>query len=190
VKPDALAAELAEGRVRGAYLVGGSEALLRDEAIAALERRVLGEKPSDFNLDRLDGDATTTSTQGESVCSRTSAGSASQIDFHAPRPPVGSRSQGSLQDRQEHPGPQGVRRREVCELSQAAQGLRSSGLRPGRCRRAGQEGHGVCQDLQAAHEGNPDAGADAAWAITDWAPNSASAATVSELRVFFMVSFS
>jgi DNA polymerase-3 subunit delta len=59
VKPDALAAELAEGRVRGAYLVGGGEALLRDEAVAALERSVLGEKPSDFNLDRLDGDATT-----------------------------------------------------------------------------------------------------------------------------------
>lgn len=57
--PDALAAELAEGRVRSAYLVGGGEPLLRDEAVAALERSVLGEKPSDFNLDRFDGDATT-----------------------------------------------------------------------------------------------------------------------------------
>lgn len=58
--PDELVAELGEGRVRGAYLVGGSEPLLRDEAIAALERGVLGDQLSDFNLDRFDGDATTT----------------------------------------------------------------------------------------------------------------------------------
>jgi len=60
VTPESLAAELAAGRVRGAYLVAGSEPLLRDEAIAALRRAVLGDGPSDFNFDRFEGDATST----------------------------------------------------------------------------------------------------------------------------------
>jgi DNA polymerase-3 subunit delta len=57
VTPDSLATELAAGRVRGAYLVAGPEPLLRDQAIAALRDAVLGSAPSDFNFDRLEGDA-------------------------------------------------------------------------------------------------------------------------------------
>ncbi len=49
-----LVAELAEGRIRPAYLVAGSEPLLRDDAVAALERAVLADGPRDFNLDRLE----------------------------------------------------------------------------------------------------------------------------------------
>lgn len=54
--PDELAAELAGGRVRPAYLIAGSEPLLRDDALAALRAAVLAGGPTDFNLDRLEGD--------------------------------------------------------------------------------------------------------------------------------------
>jgi len=54
--PDELTAELAAGHVRPAYLVAGSEPLLRDDALAALRRAVLAEGPADFNTDRLEGD--------------------------------------------------------------------------------------------------------------------------------------
>lgn len=60
--PDALASELAGGRVRGAYLVAGPEPLLRDRAIAALREAVLGAGPSDFNFDRFEGDTTSVGT--------------------------------------------------------------------------------------------------------------------------------
>ncbi len=54
--PDELAAELAAGHVRPAYLLAGSEPLLRDDALAALRRAVLADGPADFNTDRLEGD--------------------------------------------------------------------------------------------------------------------------------------
>lgn len=54
--PDELAAELASGQVRPAYLLAGSEPLLRDDALAALRRVVLAAGPADFNADRLDGE--------------------------------------------------------------------------------------------------------------------------------------
>jgi len=54
VTPEALRAELAKGRVRPAYLLAGSEGLLRDEALALLREAVLGESPAEFNLDRFD----------------------------------------------------------------------------------------------------------------------------------------
>ena len=54
--PDELAAELAAGQVRPAYLVAGSEPLLRDDALAELRRAVLADGPADFNTDRLEGD--------------------------------------------------------------------------------------------------------------------------------------
>lgn len=57
--PDALAAELAAGRVRPAYLVAGEEPLLRDDAIAALCSTVLEGAAPEFNLDRLPGTGTT-----------------------------------------------------------------------------------------------------------------------------------
>jgi hypothetical protein len=40
--PDALQEELDTGRVRSAYLIAGSEALLRDAAIAALKQGAAG----------------------------------------------------------------------------------------------------------------------------------------------------
>lgn len=55
----AVIAELAKGHVRPAYLLAGSEPLLRDDALAAIEEAVLGGGPRDFNLDRLEvGSAT------------------------------------------------------------------------------------------------------------------------------------
>lgn len=65
--PDALQKELDAGHVRSAYLIAGGEALLRDEAIAALQRAVLGDAPADFNLDRFEGDAVTPSALGDAL---------------------------------------------------------------------------------------------------------------------------
>jgi DNA polymerase-3 subunit delta len=57
--PDELATELEAGRVRSAYLLAGSEPLLREEAWSTLRRTVLGDGPADFDLDRLEGDEAT-----------------------------------------------------------------------------------------------------------------------------------
>lgn len=46
--------ELEQGRVRPAYLLAGSEPLLRDDAWSALTTVILDSGPRDFNLDRLD----------------------------------------------------------------------------------------------------------------------------------------
>jgi len=54
-----LRGELAAGTLRPAYLIAGEEPLQRDEALAALRAHVLAGAPVDFNLDRLDGVATT-----------------------------------------------------------------------------------------------------------------------------------
>lgn len=51
---DALRKELARGQVRPAYLLAGSEPLLRDDALEAIEAAVLADGPRDFNLDRLE----------------------------------------------------------------------------------------------------------------------------------------
>lgn len=50
--------ELAAGRLRSGYLLAGPEALLRDDALAALRAAVLEGGPEEFNFDRLDGAAT------------------------------------------------------------------------------------------------------------------------------------
>jgi len=55
VTPAELERELASGRVRPAYLLAGSEALLRDDASRAITEAVLGDGPRDFNFDRFDG---------------------------------------------------------------------------------------------------------------------------------------
>jgi DNA polymerase-3 subunit delta len=65
--PDALQEELDTGRVRSAYLIAGSEALLRDAAIAALKRVVLGDAPADFNFDRFEGDAVGVAALGDAL---------------------------------------------------------------------------------------------------------------------------
>jgi DNA polymerase-3 subunit delta len=59
--------ELARGELRPAYLLLGAEALLRDEALAALRTAVLGPGPADFDLDRLDGERLTPSALVEAV---------------------------------------------------------------------------------------------------------------------------
>ncbi len=56
--PAELRKELAAGTIRPAYLVAGSEALLRDEAVAALRDAVVDEASRDFNHDRMDGAST------------------------------------------------------------------------------------------------------------------------------------
>jgi len=50
--------ELAEHGPRRAYLLAGAEPLLRDDALAALRRAVIGDADPAFLLDRLDGAAT------------------------------------------------------------------------------------------------------------------------------------
>ncbi len=55
--PPDLAAELEAGRVRPAYLLAGEEALLRDDARAAIQAAVLGDPPSDFDFERLEGES-------------------------------------------------------------------------------------------------------------------------------------
>jgi DNA polymerase-3 subunit delta len=57
--PEELRASLAAGRLQPAYLIVGEEPLQREEALAALREHVLAGAPVDFNLDRLEGAATT-----------------------------------------------------------------------------------------------------------------------------------
>jgi DNA polymerase-3 subunit delta len=59
VTPEELRDELARGTLRPAYLLAGEEALLRDDALAALREAALAVGPEDFNFDRLDGDTAT-----------------------------------------------------------------------------------------------------------------------------------
>jgi DNA polymerase-3 subunit delta len=54
MKVEAVLSELAEGQIRPAYLLAGAEALLRDDALEAIEKAVLSSGPRDFNLDRLE----------------------------------------------------------------------------------------------------------------------------------------
>jgi len=54
VTPQDLAAELAEGRLRPAYLLAGEEPLLRDDALASLRRTVFPAGPVAFDFDRFE----------------------------------------------------------------------------------------------------------------------------------------
>lgn len=56
MNPEALHAELDAGRLRPAYLLLGEEALLRDDAWAAIRAAALRGGPEDFNLDVLAAD--------------------------------------------------------------------------------------------------------------------------------------
>ncbi len=53
----ALRKEIAGGRLRPAYLLAGSEALLRDDALAALRDAAVDAAARDFNFERLDGES-------------------------------------------------------------------------------------------------------------------------------------
>lgn len=59
MNPAELETELAGGELRPAYLLAGSEALLREDLLALLRQAVLDQGPRDFNHDRLDGDSAT-----------------------------------------------------------------------------------------------------------------------------------
>lgn len=65
--PGELARELAGGKLRPAYLVAGSEALWRDEALAAIRAAALGEDGGDFDFERLAGERTAASQLLDSV---------------------------------------------------------------------------------------------------------------------------
>lgn len=65
--PSELARELGTGRVRPAYLIAGAEALLRDEAFAAIRRAALGDGGGDFDFERLAGERTTPGQLQDSV---------------------------------------------------------------------------------------------------------------------------
>jgi DNA polymerase-3 subunit delta len=67
VTPEELAAELAGGEIRPAYLLAGEEALLRDDALASLSAGVLDGTADDFNHQRLPGDATTPAALQEAL---------------------------------------------------------------------------------------------------------------------------
>lgn len=56
LKTSELKKELAQGQIRPAYLLAGSEPLFRDESLAAIREAVLAGASEDFNLDRLTGD--------------------------------------------------------------------------------------------------------------------------------------
>lgn len=62
-----LTSELAKGTLRPAYLLAGDEPLLRDAALEALESAVLAAGPRDFNLDRLEADASTPARLEEAI---------------------------------------------------------------------------------------------------------------------------
>jgi DNA polymerase-3 subunit delta len=59
VSPDELQRELERGEIRSAFLLAGDEPLLRDDALAAIRAAVLEPGASDFNLDLIEGQATT-----------------------------------------------------------------------------------------------------------------------------------
>ncbi len=65
--PAELARELAGGCVRPAYLIAGAEALLRDEALAAIRTAALGTDGGDFDFERLAGERTTPGQLHDSV---------------------------------------------------------------------------------------------------------------------------
>jgi DNA polymerase-3 subunit delta len=67
VTPAELTRELAEGRVRPAYLIAGAEALLRDEACGAIRRATLGDDGGDFDFERLAGERTSPGQLHDSV---------------------------------------------------------------------------------------------------------------------------
>ena len=54
--PEALHAELEDGKLRPAYLLAGAEALHRDESLAAIRAAALGAAANDFDFERLDGE--------------------------------------------------------------------------------------------------------------------------------------
>lgn len=64
---DELRKELADGSVRPAYLLVGDEALLRDDALAAIRHAVLDGAAEDFNLDRLSGESATPAALRDAV---------------------------------------------------------------------------------------------------------------------------
>jgi DNA polymerase-3 subunit delta len=67
VSPDELDSELAGGKIRPAYLLAGSEPLLREDARRAIEAAVLGDAARDFDFDRLEGETCTPAALEDSL---------------------------------------------------------------------------------------------------------------------------
>ena len=67
MKIDELEKELAQGKIRPAYLLAGDEPLLRDQGLALLLQGVLEGSTDEFNLDRLDADGLSPSRLLESL---------------------------------------------------------------------------------------------------------------------------
>jgi DNA polymerase-3 subunit delta len=59
--------ELAQGKIRPAYLLAGDEPLLRDQGLAALSQGILGGAADEFNLERLDAVGLSPSVLHESL---------------------------------------------------------------------------------------------------------------------------
>ena len=62
-----LSKELGKGQIRPAYLLAGSEPLLRDEALEAIRKAVLGGAADEFNVDRISGERLAASVLQDSV---------------------------------------------------------------------------------------------------------------------------
>ena len=67
LKVEELAKEVAQAKFRPAYLLAGSEPLLRDRSLAALRTAVLGGAADDFNLERLAAEQLTPAALEESI---------------------------------------------------------------------------------------------------------------------------
>lgn len=67
MRPEELIRDLAAGPPLPAYLLAGSEPLLRDDALAALRDAVLAGGPRDFNFERLEADKTSPAALADAV---------------------------------------------------------------------------------------------------------------------------
>lgn len=67
MSPEELAEELRAGRVRPAYLLAGSEALLRDRALAQIRAAALEGTAGDFDEDRLEGERAAPAELGDAL---------------------------------------------------------------------------------------------------------------------------
>ncbi len=76
--------ELAAARFRPAYLLLGSELLLRQDSLQALRDAVLADGPADFNSDRLEGPGTAPSTLADALGSLPVMGPRRLVELREP----------------------------------------------------------------------------------------------------------
>ena len=92
--PEELQTELAEEKLRPAYLLAGEEPLLRDDALAAIRRAVLGGAADAFDLDRLDGASATPGALLDAVRTLPVVAERRLVVLRDPEPPRGGRGLG------------------------------------------------------------------------------------------------